>query len=174
MPTVPDHRSRAWHALNAWPLILVAAAIVTLLVTEAVVGGRSFWARLFLFSALSVFYYVCAVRVVEAQDKLGKWDKWLPSIHLLIKGTDHGALWTVLFFVPVVHIFMFMLISFKLTGVAGKSKVWGWLQLIPFVHVFALYYVVAAIQEKEWSAAAEASTSGGPEAAGADGGPRRP
>lgn len=149
MAAVPETRSRAWHVLNAWPLILVAAAIITLLVTEAAVGGRVFWARLFLFSTLSVFYYVCAVRVVEAQGRLGKWDKWLPSVHLLVKGTDHGALWTVLFFVPVVHVFMFMLISFKLAGVAGKGKAWGWLQLVPFVHVFALYYVIASIQEQE-------------------------
>ncbi len=119
---------------------------------ESAAHGRNSWARLFLFTALSVFYYVCAIRVVEAQGKVGKWDHWLPSIHLLVKGADHGTLWTVLFFVPVVHVFMFMLISFKLAGVAGKSKAWGWLQLIPVVHVFALYYVVAAIQEKEWAA----------------------
>lgn len=89
-----------------------------------------------------------AIRIVTVQGKAGRWDSWLPSVYLFAKGVDHGALLTVLFFVPVIHVFVFLLLSFKLAAAAGKSKVYGYLQFIPFVHVFVFYLVVEAIQER--------------------------
>jgi hypothetical protein len=143
-----DYHSPVRRILHAWPLILVVAVLIGGIIMAAAGHGRNPWIRLSLAVTLSVFYYVCAIRIVRSQGKVGRWDSWLPTVYLFAKGVDHGAFLTVLFFIPVVHVFVFLLLSFKLAAAAGKSKLYGYLQLIPFVHIFAFYIVVEAIQER--------------------------
>jgi hypothetical protein len=143
-----NHDSPARRLKHAWPLILVVVMLIGVITIAATGHGRNPWVRLSLAVSLSVFYYVCAIRIVRSRGKAGKWDSWLPTIYLFTKGVDHGAFWAVLFFVPVVHVFIFLLLSFKLAAAAGKSKAYGYLQLIPFVHIFAFYLVVEGIQER--------------------------
>jgi hypothetical protein len=92
-------------------------------------------------AALYVFSAVCVQRIA-GELAVGKWwYAWVPflNVYLACRIAGKGILWTVLLFVPVVNIVMYVWLCLKFARACARRRLYGVLLMIPVLDLFALW-----------------------------------
>ncbi len=91
--------------------------------------------------ALYVFLAVC-LQTIADELAVGKWwYAWVPflNVYLACKIAGKSILWTVLLFVPVVNIVMYVLLCLKFARACERRRLYGVLLMLPVLDLFALW-----------------------------------
>jgi hypothetical protein len=95
--------------------------------------------------AAGVLFYIykawCFQKIAKNLRVRPAWFAWIPipDIYLWCKICGRGALWTILFFVPVVGLVIFVMLCVKLAGACGRSRPYGVLLILPVVNLIVLW-----------------------------------
>ncbi len=96
--------------------------------------------------SLAVYAYsaLCFQRIARGLAVKHTWFAWIPvlNVYLVCRIAGKRYLWTVLCFIPVVNVIMYILICFKLSRACGKGRVMGLLLLVPVVNLIVLWVLV--------------------------------
>jgi hypothetical protein len=97
----------------------------------------------YLIIGIIIYLYLsyCQQAIAKNLDTPRPWLAWIPllNIYLLNKMIGKGIGWTILCFLPVINVVVFIIIAFKLVRVCGRSWVYGLLLLIPVVSYVILW-----------------------------------
>ncbi|MHB8893697.1 MAG: DUF5684 domain-containing protein [Candidatus Geothermincolia bacterium] len=100
--------------------------------------------------ALAVYAYsaICFQRIARSLEVRHPWFAWIPilNVYLVCRIIGKRYVYTVLCFIPIVNIVMYILIGFKLSRACGKGRVMGLLLLIPLVNLVALWVLVVKME----------------------------
>ena len=89
-------------------------------------------------------YAFFAVGIASIAGELGvekRWYAWVPflNVYLAVKIAGKRVLWTVLLFVPVLNILMYILVCLKFAKACDRGRLYGVLLMLPVVDLFALW-----------------------------------
>jgi hypothetical protein len=101
------------------------------IITAAVVAGV----------ILYVYTAFCFRRIAKNLRVKPSWFAWIPilNIYLWCKICGKGVLWTVLFFIPVVNLVIFVMLCLKLAHACGRSRLYGVLLILPIADLVVLW-----------------------------------
>lgn len=90
---------------------------------------------------LYIYGAVCLQRIAKNLRVMPSWFAWIPilNVYLVCKVCGKGILWTILCFIPVVNVVIYILLCLKLARACGRSRLYGILLIIPVVDLFVIY-----------------------------------
>jgi hypothetical protein len=91
--------------------------------------------------ALYAFFAVCISAIAGELGVEKRWYAWVPflNVYLTCKIAGKRVLWTVLLFVPVVNIVMYVLVCLRFAKACARGRLYGVLLMLPVVDMFALW-----------------------------------
>lgn len=105
--------------------------------------------HMIMFLAIYAFYGIGLQRIARVKNLRHPWFAWVPVLNIYIawKIAGKGVVSTVLTLVPVVNIVMYVLFCFKFSRACGRGRLYGFLQLIPFVNFVAFWLLVESVED---------------------------
>lgn len=102
-----------------------------------------------MFLAIYVFYAISVQRIAAAKGFKRPWMAWVPVLgtYLAWKIAGKGVVSTILSFLPIVNILMYIYFCFKISRACGKGLLFGFLQLIPVVNLVVFWLLVEHVEE---------------------------
>lgn len=93
--------------------------------------------------ALYCFVALCLNRIADELSVEKWWYAWVPvmNVYLACKIIGKRVLWTVLLFVPVVNIVVYVLVCLKFAKACGRGRLYGVVLIIPVVNLFAVWHL---------------------------------
>ena len=91
--------------------------------------------------ALYSFFAVCISSIAGELDLKRTWYAWVPflNVYLAVRIAGRRVVWTVLLFVPVVNIVIYVLLCLRFARACDRRRLYGVLLMIPVVDLFALW-----------------------------------
>ena len=107
-----------------------------------------------MFLAIYVFYAIGVQRIARAKEMKRTWFAWVPILGtwLAWKIAGKGVISTILSFLPIVNIIMYIYFCFKISRVCGKSRWYGLLQIIPVLNFIIFWLLVENVQGEQLKA----------------------
>lgn len=91
--------------------------------------------------ALYAFFAVCLARIAGELGVEKSWYAWVPFLntYLTCKIAGKRVLWTVLLFVPVVNILIYVLVCLRFAKACDRGRLYAVLLMLPVVDLFAFW-----------------------------------
>ncbi|MDY6794173.1 MAG: DUF5684 domain-containing protein [Actinomycetota bacterium] len=95
--------------------------------------------------AVGVILYIytafCFQRIAKNLGVRPSWFAWIPilDIYLWCRICGKGVLWTILFFIPIVNIVIYVMLCLKLAHACDRSGLLGVLLILPIVNLIVLW-----------------------------------
>jgi len=88
-----------------------------------------------------IYTAFCFHRIARNLMVRPSWFAWIPilNIYLWCRICGKGVLWTILFFIPVVNLVIFVMLCLKLARACGRSRLYGVLLILPIVDLVVLW-----------------------------------
>jgi Family of unknown function (DUF5684) len=101
-----------------------------------------------MFLAIYVFYAVCVQRIARAKGMKRTWFAWVPILgtYLAWKIAGKGVVSTILSFIPIVNIIMYVIFCFKISRACGKGRLYGLLQIIPVLNFIIFWLLLENVE----------------------------
>jgi len=112
--------------------------------------------------ALYAYPAICFQRIARGRGLPHAWFSWVPilNVYLVCRIAGKRYVYTVLCFVPIVQIVIYIIICFKVARECGRGRWMGLLLVIPVVDLFALWRLVELMEAKLEDAPLVPGTSG--------------
>lgn len=93
---------------------------------------------------LYLYTAICFHRIARNLGVGRAWFAWIPilNIYLWSRICGKGLLWTILFFIPVVGVFIYLFLCVKLSHACGRGTLLGLLFIFPVLNLFILWAFV--------------------------------
>gem|GEM_PF-381598 len=107
-----------------------------------------------MFLAIYVFYAIGVQRIARAKEMKRTWFAWVPILGtwLAWKIAGKGVICTILSFLPIVNIIMYIYFCFKISRACGKSRWYGLLQIIPVLNFIIFWMLVENVEGEQLKA----------------------
>lgn len=116
-----------------------------------------------MFLAVYAYSAICFSRISRGLGVGRPWYAWVPvlNVYLVCRIAGKRYLWTVLAFIPIVNIVIFIMLCFKVSRACGSGRLIGLLLIVPVVDLVALWVLVVRIENRSDGAhtAAEAGAA---------------
>ena len=100
---------------------------------------------------LYLYTAFCFQRIARNLQVKHPWLAWIPilNVYLWCKICGKGFLWTILFFVPVVNLVIFVMLCVKLARACGRGILYGILFIFPILDLIILWVFVRSSEVQD-------------------------